>query len=206
MSQSASEAYALLNQSQMAYQAILADNLIGLYVHGSLAMDCFFWDQSDIDCLVVVKAEPSLTQKEALIRTLLRLNPSAPKKGFEMSVMLQADCHHFQHPAPYRQSTLRPADPGNLRTGSIRRLLGQHLARCTKRKSRYHRAACIYHFKPLPRASLRPGRTHFVQRAGRLLGPVPPARMPSASCARSAKCLYWQRCPHFLRERFAAFC
>lgn len=101
MTQSASDAYILLSQIQAAYQAILADNLIGLYVHGSLAMDCFIWDHSDIDFLVIVKAEPSLTQKEALIRTLLRLNPSAPKKGFEMSVMLQADCQHFQHPAPY---------------------------------------------------------------------------------------------------------
>ena len=34
---------------------ILQDNLIGIYLHGSLAMGCFNEKKSDIDLLVVVK-------------------------------------------------------------------------------------------------------------------------------------------------------
>lgn len=94
-------AYALLDQIQNAYQTILGDNLTGVYIHGSLAFGCFRWDCSDIDFLVVTESEPDLPQKEALIHTLLKLNPAAPQKGFEMSVVLKENCQHFQHPLPY---------------------------------------------------------------------------------------------------------
>lgn len=94
-------AYALLEQSKNAYQRILGDTLTGIYIHGSLAFGCFRFACSDIDFLVVVESEPTLMQKEALIQTLLDLNPSAPTKGFEMSVILKSDCQSFRHPLPY---------------------------------------------------------------------------------------------------------
>ena len=94
-------AYVLLEQIQDAYQRILGDSLTGIYLHGSLAFGCFRFQCSDIDFLVVVESEPSLSQKEALIQTLLALNPTAPPKGFEMSVVLKADCQNFRHPLPY---------------------------------------------------------------------------------------------------------
>ena len=31
-------------------------NLVGIYVHGSLALGCFSWDNSDIDFIVVLKS------------------------------------------------------------------------------------------------------------------------------------------------------
>ena len=94
-------AYRLFEQIQDAYQRILGDTLTGIYIHGSLAFGCFRFDCSDMDFLVVVEAEPSLLQKKALIQTLLDLNPSAPPKGFEMSVVLKSDCQNFKHPLPY---------------------------------------------------------------------------------------------------------
>lgn len=94
-------AFALLEQIKDAYQRILGDTLTGIYIHGSLAFGCFRFECSDIDFLVVVETEPSLAQKKALIQTLLNLNPSAPPKGFEMSVVLKADCQNFKHPLPY---------------------------------------------------------------------------------------------------------
>lgn len=94
-------AYELLDQIKNAYQATLGETLTGIYIHGSLAFDCFRWDCSDIDFLVVAETEPTLVQKEALIQTLLDLNPSAPPKGFEMSIVLKADCQNFRHPLPY---------------------------------------------------------------------------------------------------------
>ena len=94
-------ANALLKQIQTAYQRILGGNLTGIYIHGSLAFDCFRFNCSDIDFLVVVEAEPTLEQKKALIQTLLDLSPCAPPKGFEMSVVLKQDCQHFTHPLSY---------------------------------------------------------------------------------------------------------
>lgn len=91
----------LIHQIAISYQNILENNLVGVYVHGSLAFGCFRWDHSDIDLIVVVDAEPSLLQKEAMIQTLLDLMPSAPPKGFEMSVLLSKDCRHFRHPLPF---------------------------------------------------------------------------------------------------------
>lgn len=94
-------AYDLLDQIKNAYQTILGDTLTGIYIHGSLAFGCFHWECSDIDFLVVTESEPTLEQKEALIQTILDLNPLAPTKGLEMSVILKEDCLHFHHPLPY---------------------------------------------------------------------------------------------------------
>lgn len=92
----------LLSIISDAYQAILGSNLCGIYVHGSLGFDCFNWAKSDIDFLVVVDEELTHSQKEALISTLLRLNPAAPPKGFEMSVVLYQDCRNFKYPTPFQ--------------------------------------------------------------------------------------------------------
>ena len=94
-------AYELLELIKKAYRQILGDTLTGIYLHGSLAFGCFRWECSDIDFLVVVETEPTLKQKEALIQTLLDLNPQAPAKGFEMSVVLKEDCQQFRHPLLY---------------------------------------------------------------------------------------------------------
>ena len=91
----------LLNRIKDAYQRILADHLTGIYVHGSIAFDCFRWECSDIDFLVVVEEPLTQTEKEALIRVLLELDSEAPPKGFEMSVMLRSACAPFADPAPF---------------------------------------------------------------------------------------------------------
>ena len=91
-------AYVLLDQIKNAYQQILGDTLTGIYVQGSLAFSCFRFECSDIDFLVVTEVEPTLEQKEAMIQSILDLNPLAPPKGFEMSVILKEDCQHFHHP------------------------------------------------------------------------------------------------------------
>ena len=80
---------------------IFGENLTGVYVHGSVAFGCFRWDRGDIDFLVVVREEPSQAQKEAFIHYLLDTDADIPTKGWEMSVMPEAACRHFHHPAPY---------------------------------------------------------------------------------------------------------
>lgn len=91
----------ILRKIATAYTKILQDNLAGIYVHGSIAFGCFHWSKSDIDFLAVVQTEPGLTEKRALIQTLLDLDKACPPKGFEMSVVLMRYCQNFVYPTPY---------------------------------------------------------------------------------------------------------
>lgn len=91
----------LLHQINIAYTQILNDKLVGIYLHGSLAFDCFQWQNSDLDFIVVVKDSLAQQEKVALINVLLELGPQAPPKGFEMSVVLSQYCSHFVYPTPY---------------------------------------------------------------------------------------------------------
>lgn len=83
------------------YYKILGNNLIGIYVHGSIAFGCFNPNKSDIDFIVVVNNIPSLEEKEALVQTLLCLNEEVPDKGYEMSVVLSRFCKEFIYPTPF---------------------------------------------------------------------------------------------------------
>ena len=85
-----------------AYRAILGHKLTGVYLHGSMAFGCFTWSTGDIDFLVVVESSLTQPEKEALVRVLLDLTPDAPPKGFEMSVVLRADCDPVVHPVPFQ--------------------------------------------------------------------------------------------------------
>ena len=91
----------LLDQITAAFKEVLAENLIGIYVHGSIAFGCFSWQKSDIDFIVVVGSRLTHFQKLKLLKTLLELSPSAPIKGLEMSVVLADVCRNFIHPTPY---------------------------------------------------------------------------------------------------------
>ena len=84
------------------YRALLGDDLLGVYVHGSIAFGCFHPQKSDIDFLAVVRRALTPKEKAHMIRLLLRLAPEAPEKGIEMSVVLADDCRIFTHPTPYQ--------------------------------------------------------------------------------------------------------
>lgn len=83
------------------YKKILNNNLIGIYLHGSLAMNCFNPNISDIDFLVIVKNPLAFEDKRNLIDILLELSQNGPRKGLEMSVILEKDIKNFKHPTPY---------------------------------------------------------------------------------------------------------
>ncbi|WP_102401782.1 aminoglycoside adenylyltransferase domain-containing protein [Haloimpatiens massiliensis] len=84
-----------------SYHDILQDNLIGIYIHGSLAMNCFNPDVSDIDLLVVIKERINFNTKRQLIDILLKLSKKGPHKGLEMSILLEDDVKHFRYPTPF---------------------------------------------------------------------------------------------------------
>ena len=76
-------------------------NLVGIYVHGSLALGCFSWDNSDIDFIVVLKNPPTQAQKEEHISELMRINEICPPKGLEMSIVLDEYTSQFIYPTPF---------------------------------------------------------------------------------------------------------
>ncbi|MEA4832429.1 MAG: DUF4111 domain-containing protein [Oscillospiraceae bacterium] len=75
--------------------------MIGIYVHGSLALGCFNWNKSDIDFIVVVKIKPTLEQKKQYIKGLLIIDKNCPPKGLEMSVVLERYTRDFIYPTPF---------------------------------------------------------------------------------------------------------
>ncbi|MBR6185967.1 MAG: DUF4111 domain-containing protein [Clostridia bacterium] len=98
---SAVDAQQLMQRIKDRYVTILGDNLVGIYLHGSLASGCFRWDGSDIDFLVVAKKPLSLDKKIALVEALHALESEAPPKGLEMSVILEKNCRDIPCPVPF---------------------------------------------------------------------------------------------------------
>jgi len=95
------KAYEIMEMIKCEYQQILGENLIGIYLHGSLAMGCFHPTVSDIDFVVVINNPLTDKEKRAIIETLIDLDDVKPAKGFEMSVLLLKDTRHFTYPTPF---------------------------------------------------------------------------------------------------------
>ncbi len=97
------EIKALLNKIVSSYCDILGDNLVGIYLHGSLALGCFNPYKSDIDFLIVVQDKLSIITKREFVATTLKLAEleEVPPKGLEFSVVLEKDLKNFNHPMPF---------------------------------------------------------------------------------------------------------
>lgn len=80
---------------------IFKDNLVGVYLHGSMAMGCFNPDKSDIDVIIVIDEDINDSQKLAFMNRLVELNKLVPEKGIEMSVVKKKYCKPFVYPTPY---------------------------------------------------------------------------------------------------------
>jgi predicted nucleotidyltransferase len=92
---------ALLYRIADQFVKLLGTNMVGFYVHGSLAMGGFNPRTSDVDFLVVVHEALDLETKQAIIAFLLEAANDAPQKGLEMSVVLLQHTRHFVFPTPY---------------------------------------------------------------------------------------------------------
>ncbi|MCD6083278.1 DUF4111 domain-containing protein [Candidatus Aerophobetes bacterium] len=93
----------LLDSIVENFRLTLKDNLVGVYLHGSLAMGCFNFKSGDIDFLVVVKDKMDVETKKRIINFILELSRSkyVPPKGFEFSVILQRYLKDFVYPTPF---------------------------------------------------------------------------------------------------------
>jgi len=91
----------ILNNIKQKFSGILGSNLVGIYVHGSIAFGCFNPAKSDIDFIAVVNDKLNDEEKLGLLDCLVNQLPDCPPKGIEMSVVLKRHCQSFIHPCPY---------------------------------------------------------------------------------------------------------
>lgn len=68
-----------------------------ILLHGSLAMDCFHPDTSDVDLLVITPSAPTLAQKRALRAGLMELSCNP----FPLEIHVLPEMTQFVHPAPF---------------------------------------------------------------------------------------------------------
>ena len=80
---------------------ILKDNLVGVYLHGSLSMGCFNPQRSDIDLIIVVNKPLSDDIKKEYLKMVVDHNERGPIKGIEMSIVLKEVCKPFIYPTPF---------------------------------------------------------------------------------------------------------
>jgi streptomycin 3"-adenylyltransferase len=95
------EVQPLLNRLIAAFRHTLASDLVGVYLHGSLAMGCFNPASSDVDMLVVAKREVELETKRRIGEALVALSEDAPPGGIELSVVTGGALRAFAHPMPF---------------------------------------------------------------------------------------------------------
>lgn len=77
----------------------VGEALVGVYLHGSLAMECFNPRRSDIDVLVVVSTPLSTAFRRQLLGALMRA--SGDPFPLEISILLHADLRRWKYPTPY---------------------------------------------------------------------------------------------------------
>lgn len=82
----------LIERLRMECVSSFADNLLGIYLHGSVAMGSFSWLTGDVDCLVVVRQALQVSAKLRFIRVCLAMEPICPAKGLELSVVTLQSC------------------------------------------------------------------------------------------------------------------
>lgn len=68
--------YQVLDLAIRRCKSIFKENLVGIYLHGSLAMGCFS-RQSGIDFLIVVNDLPDFKTKRLLVDELLQITCAA---------------------------------------------------------------------------------------------------------------------------------
>jgi streptomycin 3"-adenylyltransferase len=78
---------------------ILGTSLIGIYLHGSLAMGCFSPSSSDLDLLVVTTSPMPAELKRRVAGSLLRLS-RAPQE-IELSIIAESQLYPWEHPTAY---------------------------------------------------------------------------------------------------------
>jgi len=88
-----------VNTLQTELQRLLEQNLLGIYLHGSLALGGFNPTRSNIDVIVVTLQRMDLETKRKSIELLLRI--SKMPCPLDIPFLVEQDIFPFQHPLPY---------------------------------------------------------------------------------------------------------
>lgn len=83
---------------------VLADALVGTYLHGSLVLECFNANRSDVDVLVVVERSTARAEKKRLLPLILDSSGSrepGPPRPLELHVLSRGDLDPWRYPTPY---------------------------------------------------------------------------------------------------------
>ncbi|MUT68824.1 aminoglycoside adenylyltransferase domain-containing protein [Paenibacillus sp. NEAU-GSW1] len=88
-----------LDRIKQLFVEELGENLVGIYLHGSLAMGCFNPSRSDIDLLVIVKERLSSLSAKQIPHKILLLRDEI-ENGIECSIILENNLIEFVYPTP----------------------------------------------------------------------------------------------------------
>jgi streptomycin 3"-adenylyltransferase len=91
--------HAQLNELTKGLRTTLGDALVGVYVHGSLALGCFNGARSDIDVLAIVARTLSQDERQAVVDVLLQT--SGAPFGVEADVLTIEQLRNWRHPSPF---------------------------------------------------------------------------------------------------------
>ena len=101
------EIQAYLNEITKVFTEEMKDDLVGVYLHGSLAMKCFNPETSDVDMLVVCKSKVTNEEKKTIIQRLLKLT-QGNRNQLEMSIVLERVVKDFVYPPPFELHYFHP--------------------------------------------------------------------------------------------------
>lgn len=80
----------------------MKDKLVGVYLHGSLAMNCYNPKQSDVDLLIVVNSKLTSFEQKLITQQILSLYDDLSNSiPIEFSIVLQDVIHPFIFPTPF---------------------------------------------------------------------------------------------------------
>ncbi|KOP64284.1 DNA polymerase [Bacillus sp. FJAT-18019] len=92
----------VLDQTVELFKEELHDNLIGIYLHGSLAMGCFHPEGSDIDLIIVAAEKLSHDHMRRLVEKIMALEDTmANRQGLELSLVLESSLQSLVYPPPF---------------------------------------------------------------------------------------------------------
>jgi hypothetical protein len=81
------------------FRRTLSDDLTGFYLHGSITMNCFNPNTSDIDFLVVTGRKLTVPEKKAIIAFLQGVDTGLVSP--EMSIVTQESLKNLVYPSPF---------------------------------------------------------------------------------------------------------
>jgi len=94
--------YSYINGFVKLLKNKLADNLVGIYLHGSLAMGSYFPPKSDMDFIIVVADKLKIDLAESVNIAIARYAETRPTIGcIECSVINLATAQNTPEPTPY---------------------------------------------------------------------------------------------------------